>query len=176
MFQPSPSKRLVTLLTISVMVLLLSGPTCRSATALGSHHPRRQVKQQIEALEEQWRAAALANDLATIESLLSDDYVGISWNGDVNTKAMQIDRMRTLSTVISRLDSVESKIKLLANVAIVTGRADVRGRSNGIDMVGVFRYTRVYQRLPSGAWKITNFEATRVADHPEYRPNGPATH
>lgn len=175
MLQPSPSKRLVVLLTFSVMVLLAFAPVSRSASALGPRHPRRQVKQQIEALEEQWRTAALANDLITIESLLSDDYVGISWTGSVNTKAMQIDRMRTLSTVITRLDYIDSRIKVLGNVAIVTGGADVQGKSDGTDMVGVFRYTRVYQRLPSGAWRITNFEATRVPDRLELPPNGPST-
>ncbi len=171
----SPLKRLILLFTCSLTVSTVLALGGRPARALGPHHPQRQIKQQIEALEEQWRAAAVAGDLNSIESLLSDDYVGISWNGEVNTKAMQIDRMRTRRFVIRKLDSVDSKIKVLGNVAIVTGRADVQGTSDGTDMVGVFRYTRVYQRLPSGIWKITNFEATRVPDQADRHLHVPAT-
>ena len=36
-------------------------------------------------------------------------------------------------------------------------------------MHGTYRYTRVYSRLPSGTWKITNFEATRVGPAPPPR-------
>jgi ketosteroid isomerase-like protein len=175
MLRLSCQKRLVVLLTVCLMVQVAFGLGNSAAFAMGVRHPQRLVKQQIAALEDEWRSAALAHDLNAIENLLSDDYVGISWNGEVNTKAMQIDRMRTRNLVISKLDSVDSKIKVLGNVVIVTGRADVQGKSDGNDMIGIFRYTRVYQRLPSGAWKITNFEATRVSDQPGGRPHGPTT-
>jgi hypothetical protein len=45
-------------------------------------------------------------------------------------------------------------------VAVVTSRAEVKGMSDGVPLSGTFRYTRVYQRSPSGAWKITSFEVT----------------
>ena len=57
------------------------------------------------------------------------------------------------------------KVKLLGQVAIVTSLAEVQGQNEGLPLNGRFRYTRVYQRLPSGAWKITNFELTRVPKH-----------
>jgi hypothetical protein len=42
----------------------------------------------------------------------------------------------------------------------------------------MYRYTRVYSRLPSGTWKITNFEATRVGPDvpPRDRRRQPADH
>jgi ketosteroid isomerase-like protein len=53
-------------------------------------------------------------------------------------------------------------VKLIGSIAIVTSRAEVEGTNDGVAVQGTFRYTRVYQRLPSGVWKITSFEATRV--------------
>jgi ketosteroid isomerase-like protein len=131
-------------------------------------HPHKEARQQIEELEQQWRAATLSADVATMDRLLSDDYVGISWNGQLNTKAMQIDRTRTRTFALTRLDLLDSKIKIVGNVAIVTARAELDGTSDGIGMKGTDRYTRVYQKLPSGTWKITNFEATRVPDPNEH--------
>ena len=60
-------------------------------------------------------------------------------------------------------------MKVVGNVAIVTARADIDGSNDGTIMKGVFRYTRVYQRVVSGMWKITNFEVVRVPDPDERR-------
>ena len=116
-------------------------------------------------LEEQWRQAQLGGDVAAMDKLLSDDYVGISMTGQVNTKTQQLDRLRTRAVQLTKISLTDMKVKLLglsANVAIVTSLAEVEGTADGASVQGLYRYTRVYQRMPNGAWKITNFEATRV--------------
>jgi ketosteroid isomerase-like protein len=97
-----------------------------------------------------------------MDKLLSDDYIGISMTGQVNTKAQQLDRMRMHKFALTRLDLGERQVKLIGSIAIVTSRAEVEGTNEGAPVKGTYRYTRVYQRLPSGIWKITSFEATRV--------------
>jgi ketosteroid isomerase-like protein len=126
------------------------------------HEKKHDAKRQVEALEEQWRQAQLAGDVATMDSLLSDDYIGISMTGQVNTKAQQLDRMRNHKIVLSKIDLGEMQVKLVGAIAIVTSRAEVEGTNDGTPVKGTYRYTRVYQRLPTGEWKITSFEATRV--------------
>lgn len=126
------------------------------------HEKKHAAKQQVEALEEQWRQAQLAGDVATMDKLLSDDYIGITITGQVNTKAQQLDRMRMHKIALTRLDLGDRQVKLIGSIAIVTSRAEVEGTNDGAPVTGTFRYTRVYQRLPSGVWKITSFEATRV--------------
>ena len=151
----------------SLLLLLLAfspavGLGAQATTPVTPHHGRKLAKQQISELENQWRTATLAGDTATMDKLLSDDFVGISWTGQVNTKTMQLDRLRTRSLAIKRMDVSDLKIKVVGTVAIVTSRAVIEGTSDGQPMTGDFRYTRVYQRLPSGAWRVTNFEATRI--------------
>jgi ketosteroid isomerase-like protein len=126
------------------------------------HEKKHAAKQQVEALEEQWRQAQLAGDVTTMDKLLSDDYIGITITGQVNTKAQQLDRMRMHKIALTRLDLGDRQVKLIGSIAIVTSRAEVEGTNDGAPVTGTFRYTRVYQRLPSGLWKITSFEATRV--------------
>jgi ketosteroid isomerase-like protein len=163
------------LMTIAVLV---TGVTVSfsSRTAFASHvlplplhEKKHDAKKQVQALEEQWRTAQLAGDVAAMDKLLSDDYIGISMTGQVNTKAQQLDRVRSHKFVLSRLDLGEMQVKLVGSIAIVTSRAEVEGTSDGMPVKGTFRYTRVYQHLPSGEWKITSFEATRV---PEPRDPG----
>ena len=131
---------------------------------LAQTHERREHKRlehaQVVALEQQWRQAVLSNDVSGMDRLLSDDYLGITSDGEVLTKAQQLDRMRERTVVITQLDTSETKIKLIGRIAIVTCFAHVKGSSNGGSIDGAYRYTRVYQRLPGGEWKVTNFEAT----------------
>ena len=126
------------------------------------HEKKHDAKRQVEALEEQWRQAQLSGDVAAMDKLLSDDYIGISMTGQVNTKMQQLDRMRMHKVALTKLDLVERQVKLIGSIAIVTSRAEVEGTNDGAPVKGTYRYTRVYQRLPSGVWKITSFEATRV--------------
>ena len=147
---------------------------CHSAYGAKTHRAPRQVRQQIDDLEAQFRTATLTGDATLMDRLLSDDYVGISWTGQVNTKAMQLDRIRNRTVSLSRMDITDMKVKLLGSVAIVTCAATIEGNNDGSSMSGAFRYTRVYQRLPGGIWKITNFEATRIPNHPHNGPGLPA--
>ena len=144
-----------------LFLALLSLVGTASAAGRDRHHD---AKAQIIDLEQQWRTATLTGDVSLMDKLLSDDFVGISWNGQVNNKMSQIDRLRAKNIAITKMDISDLKVKVVGTVAIVTSSAEIVGTADGRPMDGVFRYTRVYQRQPSGVWKITNFESTRVPD------------
>ena len=123
---------------------------------------KRDAKREIESLERQWRTAQLAGDVSTMDKMLSDDYVGITMAGQVNTKTQQLARIRNRVFVLTRLDLEDVKVKLVGEVAVVTVKAKVEGTNAGRRVDGTCRYTRIYHHLPTGSWKITNFEATRL--------------
>jgi ketosteroid isomerase-like protein len=127
-----------------------------------SHDKKHDTKRQVEALEEQWRTAQLSGDVTTMDKMLADDFVGISMSGQVNTKAQQLDRVKTRKLVVTKVELSDMKVKLLGTVAIVTSQADVEGTAETGSVKGIYRYTRIYQHMPTGEWKITSFEATRV--------------
>jgi ketosteroid isomerase-like protein len=147
---------------LAVVAMGWSAPAFGASWNQPLHEKKHDAKRQVETLEEQWRQAQLGGDVATMDKLLSDDYIGISITGQVNTKTQQLDRMRMHKVALTRLDLGERQVKLIGSIAIVTSRAEVEGTNEGASVKGTYRYTRVYQRLPSGVWKITSFEATRV--------------
>jgi len=126
------------------------------------HHPKRMERDQIEELEYQWQQAMLNDDVAAMDKLLSEDYLGVTAGGDLVTKNQQLDRMRNRQVMVTKLDTSEIKFKLIGQIAIVTSLAHIVAEADGKTVNGEYRYTRVYQRLPSGLWKITSFEATQV--------------
>jgi ketosteroid isomerase-like protein len=160
-----PSLRSISTHRILMVALLLGVVACKPVAAFAVHHPhqKRVTKVAVEALEEQWRQAQLNGDVTAMDHLLSDDFVGITAFGQVTTKEQQLARVRDRSFLLTQLDLSDIKVKLIGPiVAVVTSRAEIKGTDNGVPISGAFRYTRVYQRLINGTWKITSFESTRV--------------
>jgi ketosteroid isomerase-like protein len=166
----SESRRFRPRILLVACAVVLCSTFVLVAQADGPHPKRKdQYKHQVEKLEEAWRIAQLNDDVDAMDRLLSDDYVGITMSGQVVTKTQQLDRMRTRNLVLTTITLGDVKVKLIGTTAIVTSLADVDGTNDGEPMHGTYRYTRVYSRLPSGIWKITNFEATRVGPPPPSR-------
>jgi ketosteroid isomerase-like protein len=135
------------------------------------HEHKRTEHAQIVALEQQGRQATLADDVPTMDKLLSEDYLGITATGEVLTKTQQLARMSERKLIITNLKTSEVKIKLVGNIAIVTCLAQVEGSDNDEPLHGAYRYTRVYQRMPGGIWKVTSFEVTpAIRLHPTDSP------
>ena len=154
----------------SVALVLIAAAFTLLALA-DAPHPKLhdQYKHQVEKLEEVWRTAQLNADVDAMDKLLSDDYVGITMTGQVVTKTQQLDRLRNRNVVLTKIELSDVKVRISGTTAVVTSLADVDGTNDGEPMHGMYRYTRVYSRLPSGVWKITNFEATRVGQEPAPR-------
>jgi ketosteroid isomerase-like protein len=131
---------------------------------------KKTYKQQIAQMEQQWLLAQRTNDAATIEKLLSDDYIGISAQGMVSTKAQTLARIQTRQIVVNKLDVQDQKISVHGDTAIVTSQVEIDATNNAnqppTHVHSRLRYTRVYLRYPSGTWRIVNFESTHISDMP----------
>jgi ketosteroid isomerase-like protein len=158
------TKRVRAILLLAVAVLGIAG----IAHAQNAHKEhKRDYKREIELVEQQWRTAQLAGDVATMDKLLAEDYFGISNNGQLNNKTQQLERLQKRTLVLTKIDVLDVKIKLLGRVGIVTSLAQLEGTNDGRPLQGLFRYTRIYKRYPDGSWKITNFEVTHVPNKGE---------
>ncbi|HEV2275223.1 MAG TPA: nuclear transport factor 2 family protein [Acidobacteriaceae bacterium] len=132
--------------------------------------PRRDsLHKEIESLEYQWRDALLHNDLTAIDQLLADDYLGISPNGTLETKADVLALRRSGRFRVTQMNLSDIKIRIYGDTAVVTSKVDLEGMNGDRDISGHYRYTRVYTDR-GNQWKIVSFEASRVRDashHPQ---------
>ncbi len=147
------------LVVVTASLLVAAFP---HASAQGTQHREHKhvERAQIIALENEWQKAVLTDDIPAMDKLLSDDYLGINAGGQVLTKTQQLDHMREGKFLLSKLDISDTRIKLVGNIAIVTCLAEVEGTSDDEPLHGAYRYTRIYQRLAGGVWRVTNFEVT----------------
>ena len=116
----------------------------------------------ILALEEQWRQASLHNDTAVFNRLMAPDEHAIRTDGVVTTR---LDRLRSFASgsVITRsLDFSDLHVRLIGDVAIVTGLAARKDSTNQGTRDFTYRYTRIWQRR-AGAWRVVEFQSTTVS-------------
>ncbi len=123
----------------------------------GSQH------KEIEGLEQDWRQALISSNVTALDRLLADDYLGVTANGTLETKADLLALRRGGTVRISELNLSDLKIRVYGDTAVVTSRAELTGTNGGTDISGHYRYTRVYNRR-EGQWRIVSFEASRIAD------------
>lgn len=150
-----------------VLLLLLCTLPGTAADGGGSKHA---LKNKVEQMERDWRSAQLAGDTAAMDRMLAEDYVGMTMQGQVTTKAQQLRRMQERRTVMHRLDLSDVKVRLRGEVAVVTMRARVVGSGSAGPVDGRFRCRQIFHLLPNGRWAMTNFEA----DPMSRREHGPA--
>jgi ketosteroid isomerase-like protein len=141
------------------LVLVFVMVCSSQAFAVFPHHEN--AHKEIEGLEADWRQAQLSNNVNMVDRLLADDYLGISSNGTLETKADELARRRSGSLHITHLDLSDIKVRIYGDTAVVTSKADLVGKSGDRDISGRFRYTRVYSNR-DGQWRIVSFEASRV--------------
>jgi ketosteroid isomerase-like protein len=144
---------------LSLVLMLLYVPACQ-ARSVFPH--RESAHKEIEALELDWRQAQLTNNVSAVDRLLADDYLGISANGTLETKADELSRRRAGSLHITQLDLSDIKVRIYGDTAVVTSKADLVGKNGDRDISGRYRYTRVYSNR-DGQWRIVSFEASRVS-------------
>jgi len=123
---------------------------------------KHESKHEIDQLEEQWREAMLKGNTSAINNLLSDDYIGVTASGTLQTKEQAIQNIREGATHFTSIALSERKVRFYGTTAVVNSIAEVEGATPEGKLGGSFRYTRVYVRDPHGAWKVVSFETSRI--------------
>ena len=141
-------------------VFVLALLTCASILALGQKSKGNSVEQEILKLEDASRDAALKGDASWIEKNLSDDFVRILSDGRALDRQQFIDNFK--KTKYDAIDFTDRKVRVYGNSAVVNLTANVKGTSEGRDISGTNRASRVWVKI-KGQWKLVNFQSTRVA-------------
>ena len=150
-------KQNASLLFLAVLLLLPVPAPCLQ-TETNARAPEV-LRQQILDLERQAREATLKRDPEFSERTLSDDYVAITPLGQVINKTDTVSARRSGQLRYDSIDISDMVVRLYGNTAVVTARAEVRGRDLGEEFNGPYRYTRVWVKR-NGRWQTVSYQAT----------------
>ena len=151
----------------ALVIPLLAMSFCSLSLHADEHGRRlKEARRQIERLESQFREAILKKDVATLDKMTADDYIGIGPTGVLQTKQQMIASRATNKVSFQKIEYSDTKIRVYGDSAVVTTTAEVEGHTDvDGDLSGKYRFTRVYSRHnDKGSWLIVSFEASKVKE------------
>jgi ketosteroid isomerase-like protein len=106
--------------------------------------------------------AAIQADIATLDSIMSDDYIFISSVGQMLNKKEHLDSLKSGDIEYKSLTYDNVKVRTYGDTAVLTGRITAEGSNAGRNTSGTHFITRVYVNQ-DGRWIIVSAQATRSA-------------
>jgi ketosteroid isomerase-like protein len=143
--------------SITALLLLIS-LSCFAQSAK-SPKGKGSVEQQIQDVLEQRRQAALKADVAFIDANTAADYVRISPNGRLMTKAEYLEATKNGGLKYQSIEQRDLKIQVYGNTAVTTSVADLKGTNQGQDVSGSYRISQVFVQR-AGKWMAVHFHAS----------------
>jgi ketosteroid isomerase-like protein len=128
------------------------GPNANPAQFMTTSNPRQGEEQRILAAEDEYVAAEVTRDEATLRRLVDDRFVFNSGKGTVTGKEDFIQTVLNLAMTGQTIR--ERSVLIEGDVALVFGTAELRFADPGKeDSVQTLRYTSTYV-LRQGQWRM----------------------
>ena len=123
------------------------------------------VEGDIKKLVADYAAGMAKNDVAAFDKITNDNFMFVSNDGSVQTKAERMASMKSGETKYESLtcDELNIRVKPDGEGALVIGKATVKGMNMGKPIDGVNRVTQVWGKMKDG-WKMISLQATAIKD------------
>ncbi|HJZ76709.1 MAG TPA: nuclear transport factor 2 family protein [Vicinamibacterales bacterium] len=105
--------------------------------------------------------AYLSGDRAFVDALLADDWTSIDYRGRTWTKANVLALFDGTRPPMTKSEIDVDNVRLIGEVAVVTGRSLSSGRVDGRDVSVSQRFTDIYVRR-DGRWRVVASHGTQV--------------
>jgi ketosteroid isomerase-like protein len=113
----------------------------------------------VANLDTQYQAAVKANDAATMDSILADDFVLVIGNGTVQTKADLLNEARSGRITYEHQEELEQKVRIWGDTAVVTAKLWGKGTEEGKPFEWKLWFSDTYVRTPKG-WRYVLGQAS----------------
>ncbi len=147
-------KRLILSGCAAVALVLFVGAQTRNAA-------ESTAKEEILQIERERNKAIISGDAAALERMTSDDYTFVTLRGELRTKAEIVQGFKSGSFHYDSREISDLNVRIYGRTAVVTGRSNQRGRENGKDYSGDYRFTRVYSKQ-GGQWRTVALQTTLI--------------
>jgi ketosteroid isomerase-like protein len=116
------------------------------------------VEQALMQMERDWTEAALKKDVATLDKILADEWVGQGITGSA-TKAQALADLKSGDNKQDSVTLGEMKVRVFGNTAVVTGSDDEKTSYKGKDTSGHYTWTDVFVER-EGRWQAVASQGT----------------
>lgn len=153
-------KKAIVVVPALVAVLALAG---WQKSAYAAEKGKSGVEATIMKLDAKIRAAVLKGDVATMKELYAEDYVSVSAvTGAPSTKADLLENLKAGKLKYDSIDVSDVKVQVYGpTMALVTSKAEVKGKLGDQDISGSYRGSRLFVKR-GGKWQVVFFQSTKL--------------
>jgi ketosteroid isomerase-like protein len=116
-------------------------------------------KAAVAALDTQYQAAVEANDAATMDRILADDFILVLGNGKTYTKADLLRDARTQQYHYEHQQDSERNVRVWGDTAVVTALLSIKATHGHDTLEDKLWFSDVYVRTPHG-WRYVFGQAS----------------
>jgi len=149
-------KSLLTATTIAGCLTLFILTTIATNTA---HATAADDEKAVAALDTQYQAAVKANDAATMDRILADDFVLVIGSGKTFTKTDLLQSARNKDVQYEHQEDTEQTVRVWGDTAVVTARLWLKGTQDGKPFDRTLWFSDTYVRTPIG-WRYVFGQAS----------------
>jgi len=142
---------------LSVLALAVGGVVLLGSTAPNPTAPDDAAA--VAALDTRYQAAVKANDWAGMDAILADDFVLVTGNGKVFSKADLLAAARGKTTSYEHQEDTNQKVRVWGNTAVVTALLWEKGIDGGKAFDKRLWFSDTYVRTAAG-WRYVFGQAS----------------
>jgi ketosteroid isomerase-like protein len=124
-----------------------------------SDSPAADDAKVIAGLDEQFQAAVKANDDATIDKILSDDFILVTGSGKVFNKTDLLTEARSHTSIYEHQEDRERSVRVWGDTGVVTAKLWIKGTREGRPVDYTLWFSDTYVRTPAG-WRYVFGQAS----------------
>ena len=143
-----------------ILVGLLSSPIF--AQTSGNRSGEARDKEVLLKLTDDITSAKTRRDTETLDRLLAGEYILTNPAGFVANKSEYLDGARADTAKYESVTNYDQVVSVYGNTAVVVGATTVKGRYDGHEIGGQFRFTHVFVKRED-RWQAVATQLTRVA-------------
>lgn len=113
----------------------------------------------VAALDTEYQAAVKNNDAATMDRILSDDFVVVLGSGKIYTKADLLQMARTRRVQYEHQEDSDQTVRVWGDTAVVTAKIWLKGLDEGKPFEWHVWFSDTYVRTPAG-WRYVHGQAS----------------
>jgi len=125
-----------------------------------------EVEKVIRHLEEDWAAAIVHKDLATLDRLLADDFNGTSPTAHTFPKGAAIDDLKSGKYVVQAMDLDEISVNVYGDTAVSFTSQQEKSTYDGKATSGHYHFTDVWIKK-DGQWQVVASHGSRFNERLE---------
>ncbi len=118
-----------------------------------------EVEKIVAKLDTEYQAAVKANDAATMDRILADDFVLVIGSGKTFTKEDLLESAREKTVIYERQEELEQKVRVWGDTAVVTALLWIKGTSEGKTTERKLWFSDTYVKTDEG-WRYVLGQAS----------------